>query len=173
MRGRASKFEIFIDSQIPYALVAIVALTIFEIAFPKLANAYFWAIDLIDLWVVWIFMMDLIFKFEHAKSIPEFLGKYWIYIIGVFPFFLVLRIVERFYHVSISALSPSSTIIISRYLASLLTEARMVQLMGLLRFLGLSSRLLRAAYFYENPKVRHRIRIKKLLGIKTKRRKKR
>lgn len=166
MKKKASKFEIFIDSLIPYAVVLIVAITIGEVAFSESLRAYSRIIDLIDLWIIWVFAMDLVFKLKHARSIPYFLKHYWPYIIAVFPFFLVLRVIEKFYQVS--AYSSSSTIILGRYIASLLNEARLARFAEIFRFLNVSSRILRAVYFYENPKIRHKINAVKLLEIKVK-----
>ena len=165
---KASKFEIFIYSLLPYALVLIVAITVAEIAFSRVVQPYNWLIDVIDLWIIWVFIMDLLFKFKHAKSIPEFLKHYWPYIIAVFPFFLVLRVVERFYQ--ISTISSGSTIILGRYVASLLNEARLARFAEVFRFLGFSTRFIRAVYFYENPKIRHKINAIKVLKLKGKKR---
>ena len=166
MRQRVSKLEIFIDSIIPFAIILLVLITIVELFFSKLAKPYFWIIDLIDFWIITIFIMDLWFKFKHAKSIPTFLKHYWPYIIAVFPFFLVLRVVERFYQISAS--SASSSILIGRYIAGALEEARLARLAELFRFINISARMLRATYFYENPKVRHKINTMKLLGLRVK-----
>lgn len=162
----ASKFEIFIDSQIPFAILAIIAITIAEMGFSRFVKPYYWIIDVVDLWVIWVFIMDLLFKFKHAKSIPQFLKHYWFFIIAVFPFFLVFRVVERFYH--ISTLSSGSVIILGRYVMSFWNELRLARFVELFRFLSISSRLVRAFYFYENPKMRHKIDAKKLLRLKIK-----
>ena len=162
----ASKLEIFIDRLIPYALILLVLLTITELFFSKFVKPYFWIIDILDFWVLTVFILDLWFKFEHAKNIPSFLKHYWPYIIAVFPFFLVLRVLERFYQISAS--SASSTILLGRYIAGALGEARLAQLSELFRFINVSAKMLRATYFYEDPKVRHKINAMKLLGLKTK-----
>jgi len=166
MKEKASKLEIFVDSLIPYALVLLVIITVAELFFSKFVKPYFWIIDLLDFWILTVFVMDLWFKFTHAKSIPNFLKHYWPYIIVVFPFFLVLRVLERFYQISAS--SASSSILIGRYIAGALSEARLAQLAELFRFINISARMLRATYFYENPKVRHKINTTKLLGLRTK-----
>jgi len=165
MRKPASKLELFIDSLIPFAIFMIIAITIAEIFFFKLVQPYHWVIDVIDLAVIWVFLMDLGFKFRHAKSVPDFLRHYWFYVIAVFPFFLIFRLVEKFYQ--ISTLSSESTIVLGRYIASLLTEARIPRFAELFRFLGISARLVRAFYFYEHPRIRHKINTMKLLGLKT------
>ncbi|MBI1978442.1 MAG: hypothetical protein HYS62_00060 [Candidatus Aenigmarchaeota archaeon] len=167
MRERASKFEIFIDGLIPIALVLLVVITVIELFFSKFARPYRWLIDIIDFWIILIFILDLMFKYKHAKSIPDFLKHYWPYIIAVFPFFLVIRVIERFYQISTA--SASSTIIFGRYIANALSEARMARIAELFRFINISARMLRATYFYENPKVRHKINTTKLLGLGTKR----
>lgn len=164
MRKRASKLEIFVDSLIPIAIFLIIAVTIAEVLFPKFIKPYYWAIDVIDLVVIWIFLMDLGFKFRHSKSIPDFLKHYWVYIIAIFPFFLIFRLVEKFYQ--ISTLSSGTTVILGRYIITLLNEARIARFAELFRFLGISARLVRAFYFYEHPRIRHKINAIKLLGLK-------
>lgn len=164
MRKRASKLEVFIDSLIPLAIFLIIIISIAEVFFSKFIQPYYWAIDIIDLSIVWIFIIDLGFKFIHAKNVPDFLKHYWIYIIAVFPFFLVFRLLERFYH--ISTVSSGTTIVLGRYIISFLNEARIARFAELFRFLGVSTRLLRAVYFYENPKVRHKINAIKILRLK-------
>lgn len=164
MRKRVSRFEIFIDDLIPLAIFLIILITIAEVLFSKFIKPYYWAIDVIDLAVIWIFLMDLGFKFRHSKSIPDFLKHYWVYIIAVFPFFLIFRLVEKFYQ--ISTLSSGTTVILGRYIITLLNETRIARFAELFRFLGISSRLVRAFYFYEHPRIRHKINATKLLGLK-------
>ncbi|MEM5805843.1 MAG: hypothetical protein QXM85_01445, partial [Candidatus Aenigmatarchaeota archaeon] len=123
---------------------------------------YYYIVDIIDLVIIFIFVLDLGFKYRHAKNIPDFLRRYWIYIIAVFPFFLVFRLIERFYRISIS---PDTTTIL-RNIVALTKDARIARFAELFRFLGVSARLVRAFYFYEHPKVRHKINITKLLGLK-------
>ncbi len=168
MQKPASKFEIFIDGLIPLAIILLAVITVAELFFSKFVKPYFWIIDILDFWILTVFVMDLWFKFKHAKSIPNFLKHYWPYIIAVFPFFLVLRVLERFYQISAS--SASSSILIGRYIAGALGEARLAQLAELFRFINISARILRATYFYENPKVRHKINAMKLLGLRRKKR---
>ena len=164
MRKPASKVEVFIDSLIPVAIILIITITVAEVFFSKFVQPYYWVIDVIDLAIIWVFIMDLYFKFKHAKSIPAFLKRYWIYIIAIFPFFLIFRLVEKFYQ--ISTLSSGTTIILGRYIMSLLNEARIARFAELFRFLGISARLVRGFYFYEHPRIRHKINAIKLLGLK-------
>ncbi len=168
MQNKASKFEIFIDSLIPVAIVLLVVITIIELFFLKFVRPYIWVIDLVDFWILLVFFLDLVFKFKHAKSIPSFLKHYWPYIIAVFPFFLVVRVLERFYQISAS--STSSSILVGRYIANTFNDARLARFAEIFRFINISARMLRATYFYENPKVRHKINTTKLLGLGTKKR---
>lgn len=163
MHRPASKFEIFIDGLMPFAIILLVLITVLELFFSPFVKPYIWLTDLIDLWILVIFIIDLVFKFKHAKSIPYFLKHYWPYIIAVFPFFLVVRILERFYHISTA--SAGTTIIFGRYIANALSDARIAKFAELFRFVNISARMLRATYFYENPKVRHKINTTKLLGL--------
>lgn len=162
MRKKTSKLEVFVDSLIPLALFLIIIITVAEVFFLKIVQPYYYIIDAVDLLIVFIFVIDLGFKYRHAKSIPDFLKRYWIYIIAVFPFFLVFRLLERFYH--ISTLSSGTTIILGRYIATFLNETRIARFAEFFRFMGISTRLVRAFYFYEHPKVRHKIKAMKLLG---------
>ncbi len=168
MRKHPSKLEVFVDSLIPLSIFLIIIVTVAEVFFLKFIQPHYWIIDTIDLAVIFVFVMDLGFKFRHAKSIPNFLKNYWIYIIAVFPFFLIFRLLERVYQ--ISTLSSGTTIVLGRYVATLLTEARIARFAELFRFFNVSSRFLRAVYFYENPKVRHKINAEKLLILGTKKR---
>ncbi|MEM5797118.1 MAG: hypothetical protein QW818_00125 [Candidatus Aenigmatarchaeota archaeon] len=162
MHKNTSKLEIFVDSLIPLAIILIIIITIAEVFFKKFIQPYYYIVDIIDLVIIFIFVLDLGFKYRHAKNIPDFLRRYWIYIIAVFPFFLVFRLIERFYRISIS---PDTTTIL-RNIVALTKDARIARFAELFRFLGVSARLVRAFYFYEHPKVRHKINITKLLGLK-------
>lgn len=162
---KASKLEIFVDSLIPLVIILIIAITIAEVFFSKFIQPYYWIVDIVDLAIIWVFVIDLGFKFKHAKSIPDFLKHYWFYIIAIFPFFLIFRLIEKFYQ--ISTLSSGSTLLIGRYIASLLTEARIAKFAELFRFLGVSTRLIRAFYFYEHPRIRHKINAIKFLRLKS------
>ena len=164
--AKAGKFETFIDSLIPFTILLIIVITIVEIFFNKVIQPYYYIVDLADLFIVFVFSMDLLFKFEHTKSIPHFLQKYWFYIVAVFPFFLIFRIIQRFY--SISNVSSGSTIILLRYLGSLLNESRVAKIAETFRFIGIPTRFVEALYFYEDPKIRHKI-ARKLFKSKTKR----
>ncbi|MBU5537029.1 MAG: hypothetical protein KQA38_00470 [Candidatus Aenigmarchaeota archaeon] len=164
MHKNTSKLEIFVDSLIPLAIILIIIITIAEVFFKKFIQPYYYIVDIIDLVIIFIFVLDLGFKYRHAKNIPDFLRRYWIYIIAVFPFFLVFRLIERFYR--ISTLSSGTTVILGRYVITLVNETRIARFAELFRFLGVSARLVRAFYFYEHPKVRHKINITKLLGLK-------
>ncbi|MBI2546980.1 MAG: hypothetical protein HYW23_00865 [Candidatus Aenigmarchaeota archaeon] len=168
MSKRAHKFEIFVDSLIPLAILLIILVTIAEIFFSSLTQQYYWAIDAMDLFIVVLFGLDLLFKLKHARSVPNFLKTHWIYILAVFPFFIVFRLLERFY--SVSTIPPGYTVILGRYVTSLIREIRLVRFAEIFSFLGLSPKWLRALYFYENPKIRHKIKVTKLLrtGIKRK-----
>lgn len=170
MPEKASRFEIFVDSLMPFAILALIIIIVADIFFSKFSKQYSLFIDLIDLAVIWLFAMDMIFKLKHAKSIPRFLREHWFYIIAIFPFFLVIRLLERFYQISLSAASSQTTILLGRYISTFLKESRILKGIEIFRFLNISARLVRAFYFYENPKVRHKINIRKLLKVKKKKR---
>ncbi len=166
MRKQAPKVEIFIDSLIPLALFLVIALTAIELSFSWVAEKYWLLVDGIEVFSIAIFVVNLYFKFRHARSIPTFLKHYWIYILALFPFFLLFRLVERL--AKIQVVAEESPLWIKEF-AVILRESRLVRFAGAFRFLNIFGRTLRAVYFYENPKIRHKINVKKLLELKKKR----
>jgi hypothetical protein len=94
MRDIWHKVELFIDWIIPYSLVVLFVLIIAELAFSEHVEPYLLFINVADYMIIAIFVADLVFKYIKVRKIPQFLKKYWLDIIAVFPFFLVFRIFE-------------------------------------------------------------------------------
>lgn len=89
----AKKLEHLIDLLIPYALVLLIGILIIEFAEPQWMEEYP-IIHYLDYLIVTIFIIDLLFKYHHSKTIPFFLKTYWLEIIAVFPFFLIFRLLD-------------------------------------------------------------------------------
>src|SRR3989344_2841188 len=94
MRAWLHKIEEIVDKLIPFLLVLLLAIIILEFGFHDISEKYHIIIQVLDWFIVFIFVVDLIFKYLKSKSFPKFLRASWIDILAVFPFFLVFRAVE-------------------------------------------------------------------------------
>jgi len=96
MKKVLNKIEIIVDRTIPYALILLFGVIITELFFPSFAEHYHIQITTLDWIIIGIFIVDLIFKFWRTKHVPEFLRRYWLEIIAVFPAFIFVRLIEEF-----------------------------------------------------------------------------
>lgn len=96
MKKFLRKTEIFTDRAIPYLLIILLVVITIEIFFIDIAHNYSKIISSIDSFIIFIFAVDLCFKYLRSKNIPYFLKRYWLEIIALFPAFLVIRIFEEF-----------------------------------------------------------------------------
>lgn len=94
MKSWLNKIEHLVDKIIPISLIVLLFLIIGEFFFEEEINPYHTVIKIIDWIIIFIFVVDLTFKWLRIKRIPEFLKKYWLEIIAIFPFFLVFRTLE-------------------------------------------------------------------------------
>ena len=81
---KASKFEVLTDNLlVPIALVLLVIITVIEFSFPQISNKYFLIVNIAEIITIAIFMIDLYFKYRHAKSIqvscPGIGCIYWLF----------------------------------------------------------------------------------------------
>lgn len=98
MHLKLHKVELAIDAIIPYSLIVLLAVIILEFFYHDWVKAYNLQlpISVADNLIVGIFVADLAFKYRRVKNIPQFIRKYWLDIIAVFPFFLFFRVFGRF-----------------------------------------------------------------------------
>jgi len=96
MKQWLHKIELLVDKIIPYSLVLLLFLIIGEIFFSEKVEPYSLYVSVLDGLIIFIFVIDLIFKYVRIRNFPKFFKKYWLEIIAVFPAFLVLRLVEEF-----------------------------------------------------------------------------
>ncbi len=94
MKEWLRKLEVFIDKFIPYLLVLLIFVIVIELFFHNIAEEYRYHINLLDGLIVVVFLLDLYFKYQRTRNIPQFVGKYWLEILAVFPFYLLFRFVE-------------------------------------------------------------------------------
>jgi len=87
--------EDLVDKSIPYMVALLLAVIIVDFGFPDYAEKYRAAVDAADWFVIGMFTLDLAFKFNRVRDIPEFVKRYWLDILAVFPFYLVFRLVDE------------------------------------------------------------------------------
>jgi len=89
--------EVFVDKSIPYILILILFVAIMGIFYPEKFEQYDLLINVFDLFVLFVFTLDLTFKYRRMMSLHQhgFIRRYWLDIIAVFPFYLVFRIFEE------------------------------------------------------------------------------
>lgn len=95
MEKTLSRVKHFIDRILPYALVVLLVLIILEIFFKELVQPYETIINTIDNIIVTMIAADLYFKWRRSHGIKNFLRSSWLDIIAVFPFFIMIRILEE------------------------------------------------------------------------------
>jgi len=152
MKKWISKIEVIVDRAIPYALIILLFVIIGEVFYAEKLHAYQIFVSIIDGIILTIFFVDLVFKYMRTKNIPDFLKKYWLEIIAVFPAFLVVRVIEEF----VIIVNLEETFILSQ--EALEVEARAgskaSRLHYFARFVRPLSRLprfLKAFRFYKKP----------------------
>ena len=96
MKKLVCKLEIFVDKLIPYLLLLLVLVIIGEIFYNEFMLKYNTIVQILDWFIIFVFVIDLIFKYNRTKDIPKFFRASWIEIIAVFPFFLIFRLFEGF-----------------------------------------------------------------------------
>jgi len=94
MRPWLHKIEVIVDKLIPSLLVLLIAIIVIEFGFKEFAEKYPLVIEILDGFIIFVFVLDLIFKYLRIRNIPKFLRASWIDILAIFPFFLVFRLVE-------------------------------------------------------------------------------
>ncbi len=96
MKSWLHKIEVLVDKIIPFVLVILLGIIVIEFGFHDLAEKYRLVIEILDWFIVSVFIVDLIFKYLRIRNIPKFLRASWIDILAIFPFFLVFRLLGGF-----------------------------------------------------------------------------
>ncbi len=171
MKEWLRKLEVFVDKFIPYLLVLLIFIIVMELFFHDVAEQYRYHINLLDGFIVLVFILDLYFKYQQTKNVPKFVRKYWLEILAVFPFYLVFRFVETtlgFLEVS-GVIKQGQNILhsgveIEKEVAVIgreVVEAEKLEKIGVrsraiartFRTVSRTPRLVAAAQFYEEPKL--------------------
>lgn len=103
MKQWLHKIEVITDKLVIWMILLLFAVLYVEIAHSDLAEKYNVWITVADSIIVSVFVVDLVFKYIRAKSIPDFLKRNWLDIIAVFPFFFIFRLFEGAYDIFFAA----------------------------------------------------------------------
>jgi hypothetical protein len=160
------KGEYFVDKSIPYLLIALFFVIIIDLFFHHEFEQYHAYISIVDWAVMSVFMLDLIFKYNRVRDVPEFIRRYWIDIIAVFPFYLLFRLIDEalmltgftgvvegvqpLVHEAVEAEKAGSKA--ANEMKSVGKTARFESLFRLFRPLQRFPRLLKVFSFYKSPK---------------------
>lgn len=169
MKDWLKKLEVFVDKFIPYLLVLLIFIIVVELFFHDISEEYRYHINLLDGFIVLVFLLDLYFKYQKTKNIPKFVMKYWLEILAVFPFYLVFRFLEvTFGFLELSGLIKQgqnifhSGLEVEKEVAVVgreVVEAEKLEKIGIrsraiartFRTVSRTPRLIAAAQFYEEP----------------------
>ena len=167
MKEYLHKIEVIVDKTIPYSLILLFFLIIGQIFFDNEIEPYHFYVSIIDGAIIFIFILDLVFKYVRIKSFPRFFRRYWLEIIAVFPAFLVLRLIEEF--VAIANLGGSiqtsfhealeiekeSKVLVREIEKTGKEASRLRYLSRFIKPIARLPRFLKAFSFYEKPTGRH------------------
>lgn len=95
MKKWLHKIEAMVDKFIPYMLILLLGIIIIDLWFHEFAEHYHTYILLGDYLVIFVFVLDLVFRYNRIRKIKNFLKSCWLDIIAVFPFFLFFRLLEE------------------------------------------------------------------------------
>jgi len=150
------KIEHIVDKSIPYLLILLLFVIIGEIFFAHETDPYRMFVSVIDSFIIFVFVIDLIFKYIRIRNFPKFFKNYWLEIIAIFPAFLILRVMEEF--VIIVKLEESIGIsqdVIEVGDRTIPRVSRTRYFSRFIRPLARFPRFLKAFSFYEKPTGRH------------------
>lgn len=94
MKPWLHKIEIAVDKLIPFLLIILLFIIIGEFWFHDIIAKYRTIADGLDLFIIFVFVLDLAFKYNRIRNFPKFLRASWLDIIAIFPFFLIFRVIE-------------------------------------------------------------------------------
>jgi len=156
------KIEYYIDKIIPYVLILLFILLVIDFGFHDFAKRNIIIMEFLHGFVVFIFVLDLFFKYLRIRKLKNFLKECWLDIIAVFPFYLFFRIFEEFYFFAAEELPRWQAVLhaereTQEFVAELEKTGkirrfeRFLRLRRFIRPLLRTPRLLKAMVFYEKP----------------------
>lgn len=177
MKKWVHKIELFVDKIIPYLLIILLFIIAGELFFYETLKHYHFWVEAADWFIIFMFIVDLGFKYNRVRNVPSFLRRYWLDVIAVFPFFLLFRLVDeamlaigrifglsgetwqRFLHIGVETGKLTEE---ARLLSDIEREEKLVAEIGkgasrgerfarILRPVARMPRFLRAFDFFEHP----------------------
>ena len=165
LRNLYYKIERIVDWLIFPAIIALLAVIIIELFFHDIAEHYHSILLITDYIILAIFVLDLGFKFNRARTISSFLRKNWLDILAVFPIFFILRVLEPLifltdfskeaktvqliFHESLEIGKGTTNLAKEAEALGKVSRARYIT--AIFRSIGRSPRLLKGVAFYERP----------------------
>jgi len=105
-----SKLEHLVDAVIPYLILLLLVLIIGEFAFKEFFHQYEHQIEILDKFIIIVFIIDLVVKYLRVRQVPMIIKHFWIDILAVFPFYLFFRFGETFLGLSQAAVGDTQMI---------------------------------------------------------------
>lgn len=96
------KVEHYNAKLIPYALVVLLFVIVFELFIHTENHLLEIFIKLLDYFVITIFVIDLTFLAIKAKSVRFFFRNYWLDVLAVFPFVMFFNAINTFYRAAVA-----------------------------------------------------------------------
>ncbi len=96
------KVEHYNAKLIPFALVLLLGIIIFELFIHIENHTVELMVKIADALVITVFIIDLLFLAKKAKSVKFFFKHYWLDILAVFPFVIFFRVLESAYKVALA-----------------------------------------------------------------------
>ena len=159
------KIEIAVDKSIPFLLVVLLFIIVGEIFYPERLEPYAAYVNIADNFIIFVFILDLIFKWIRIRNAKKFLKESWMDIIAVFPFFLLFRIFggtaalfatpegivegQKIFHEGLEIEKEASMIVREAEKAGKIGRSRLF--LRFLRPIARVPRFLKAIPFFERP----------------------
>jgi len=93
------KVEHYNSRLIPFALVALLGIIIVELFFHTENEQFNLFLEIVDYFVILIFIIDIIFLGIHSKNARFFFKHYWLDLIAVIPLGLFFGAINRIYNI--------------------------------------------------------------------------
>lgn len=90
------RVEIIVDKVIVPSLLLLMGILVLEFFFEDIAHQYHLFIEISHYVIIFVFVLDLVYKYYRIHPFKKFLKKSWPDILAVFPFSVLFRLVEGF-----------------------------------------------------------------------------
>lgn len=89
------KLEKLVNFLILPSVLILIITVFYEILVEEISDLEKLINDSIEVIIIIIFILDLMFKYNHLRNFPLFLKKFWLDIVVIFPFFLFFGSIEK------------------------------------------------------------------------------